>query len=158
MTEAEFRQRIVDEAKSWIGTPYRLGSCLKGVGVDCAQFVAAVYKAAGIMPAEDKVEIFTHDWFLHTVEERYLLRVVKYARKMMETQVYQTTQASPGNLVLTKAAASRVYNHAGIVVAWPKIIHAVDPKVELISACVSPLWAFQQIVILDPWKQNDREN
>jgi cell wall-associated NlpC family hydrolase len=53
---SELQQRLVEEARSWAGTPFQHQGQLKGTGVDCAQFVALVAKGAGI-----EVEI-PHDY------------------------------------------------------------------------------------------------
>ena len=47
----ELQQRILFEAESWIGTPWREGgSCVKGPGggVDCSRYVLAVFNACGL--------------------------------------------------------------------------------------------------------------
>jgi cell wall-associated NlpC family hydrolase len=147
------RGAVVLEALSWVGTPYMLGAALKGVGVDCAQFVASVYKAVGFMPMDEAVGIFSHDWFIHTKEDKYLLRLLKYTKKIAETKVYRTTNVEPGNVILSKAAHSYVYNHAGIITKWPMIVHAVLPIVEEVNATQNQMWSYQHIVILDPWKK-----
>jgi cell wall-associated NlpC family hydrolase len=43
------RAMVVEEARSWAGTPFRHQARVKGVGVDCAQLVIAVGEAAGVM-------------------------------------------------------------------------------------------------------------
>ncbi len=43
----ELRMKIIEEAKNWIGTPYRYGGESKN-GVDCSGFVMSVYHNAGI--------------------------------------------------------------------------------------------------------------
>jgi cell wall-associated NlpC family hydrolase len=152
------REAVVREARTWLGTPYNLGACVKGVGVDCVQFVAEVYKAVGLVPCEEEVGIFMHDWFAHTHEELYLLRVLKYTKRIVETQAYRSVKALPGDLILTKAAQSKVYNHAGIVLSWPTIIHAISPAVVEVNATTHPMWAFKKIVVLDPWQTHDRKS
>jgi hypothetical protein len=42
------QERIVEEARSWLHTPFRHQGQVKHVGVDCAQFVALVAKGAGL--------------------------------------------------------------------------------------------------------------
>lgn len=42
------QERVVEEARSWAGTPFRHQGRLKGLGVDCAGFVALVAKGAGL--------------------------------------------------------------------------------------------------------------
>lgn len=149
--ELEMRMRTIEEAKSWLGTPYRQRARLKGIGVDCAQFVASVYKAVGIIPEGESIGLFSRDWFAHAKEEHYLLALMRHSRLIAETTCYRTTRAEPGNVVATRAGQSHRYNHAGIIICWPMIIHAVEPLVEQVNASTHPMWAFREIAILDPW-------
>lgn len=41
---AATREKIVDEARAWIGTPYRHQASLKGVGCDCLGLVRGVWR------------------------------------------------------------------------------------------------------------------
>lgn len=41
------RDQIIEEAKTWIGTPIQHQGRLKGVGVDCVGFVSGVFMALG---------------------------------------------------------------------------------------------------------------
>lgn len=45
---SELAQRLVEEARSWKGTRFQHQGQLKGIGVDCANFVALVARDAGI--------------------------------------------------------------------------------------------------------------
>jgi len=45
---SELQQRIVEEARSWKQTPFQHQGQIKGLGVDCAHFVALVARDAGI--------------------------------------------------------------------------------------------------------------
>lgn len=38
---------FLDEAKSWEGTPFRMGAQLKGVGVDCVSFLKGTLEGIG---------------------------------------------------------------------------------------------------------------
>ena len=51
MNEDQFRSAIAAEAKTWVNTPYHANGALKGVGVNCAQFLFCVAKNAGVLPA-----------------------------------------------------------------------------------------------------------
>jgi len=42
------RRRVVEEARSWIGTPYRHQARLRSVGVDCAGLIMGVGNALGL--------------------------------------------------------------------------------------------------------------
>lgn len=110
------RSRILDVAASWERTPFHDDARLKGVGVDCAQFVAAVYLEAEIVPTFD-VPRYQAQWFLHRTDERLMDFVLQYSREIDESDVL------PGDLVLYRLG--RAYAHAAIIVDWPnEIIHA----------------------------------
>jgi len=145
---------MVAEVRSWIGTPYVLGARVKGAGVDCATLLAETLIACGLADRED-LGVYSHDWFCHAGQtERYALRILRHAAKTMECVAYRSTAIEPGNLVLTRVN-SRIYNHAGIVVAWPRIVHAVSPCVEEADASRHPMWINHQIAVFDPFSRND---
>ena len=110
------RARILELALAWERTPFHDDANLKGIGVDCAQFVASVYMEAGIVPAFE-VPRYQAQWFLHRSEERLMDFVRSYAREIDEHEVL------PGDLVLYRLG--RAYAHAAIIIDWPnEIIHA----------------------------------
>lgn len=114
MIEAEQRRAVIAEARSWIGTPYHHMAQVRGAGVDCAMFPAAVYAAAGII-APPEIGFYPPDWHLHRGAERYLERVVAYAAEIDAPE--------PGDFVLWRIG--RAFAHGAIVVAWPRIVHPV---------------------------------
>lgn len=113
MLEEAKRQQIVNEARSWMGTPYHHAGRAKGFGVDCGQILAAVYEAAGLIPHVEP-EPYPHDWHLHRSEERYLHLVQSYA--------VPTDTPKPGDIALFKWG--RCIAHGAIVVEWPRVIHS----------------------------------
>ena len=115
--EAETRARIVTEAKSWINTPYHHHGRVKGVGVDCAQILIAVYSEAGFIPKFDPGH-YPPDWHLHHDDERYLSFVLPYVREMEEEEA-----RLPGDLMLIKYG--RAFAHSAIIIEWPLCIHAL---------------------------------
>lgn len=141
------RAALVAEARSWIGTKYHLGAHIKGAGCDCATLLVECAVACGLAEREE-LGVYSHDWFCHTKEERYLLRALRHTKSIMEAVAYRSTRIEPGNYVLTKVG-SKIYNHGGIVTAWPKIIHAVHPAVEEIDASRHPMWSMHEIVVFD---------
>lgn len=113
------RARVIAVAESWIGTPFHDGTHIKGVGVDCAHFIAAVYEGAG---AIDKVEIESYPptWFMHRDEERFLSYLDRHMRRI------EGRDADAGDTVIWKMG--RCFAHAAIIVRWPsEIIHAWKP-------------------------------
>jgi cell wall-associated NlpC family hydrolase len=152
MILAAQRAQMVAEAISWIGTPYHQGAMVKGAGADCGSFLLAVLQTCGLAEGQ-QVERWKSDWFCHTKQERYLARMMRNAAKICEAISYPSLNALPGDLVLTRSSNSHVYNHAGIVVAWPRVIHAIDPAVCECDASTDELWAFRQVAVFDPFRK-----
>lgn len=107
------REQVVAEALTWLKTPYHHQAHIKGVGVDCAQLLIEVYADAGVIERFDP-RPYPPDWMLHRSEERYLGWVTKYAREV--------TAPLPGDMAVFRFG--RCVSHAGIVTAWPTIVHA----------------------------------
>lgn len=146
------REEVLAEARTFLGTPYHDGGLLKGIGVDCATFVYLVYFNCGIFPKQE-IGVFSRDWFANTTEEKYLKRLMRHATKFAMGIGAEMRVARPGDIALTKTRVqrSRVFNHGGIVTKWPKALHAVRSGVQECNLLQHPLWASQQIVILDPF-------
>jgi len=150
--EDNIRSLIVQEARSWIGTPYHLGARIKGAGVDCATFILQVMVNVGVF-TDSRLELYGSDWFKHTEEERYRMQVLRHAKKIVETICYQSIEALPGQIALGRCGISKVLNHGAIITEWPMAVHAVMPKVVEVNLSTAPLWAYHPIEIYDPlWK------
>jgi cell wall-associated NlpC family hydrolase len=109
------RAAVCAEARAWLGTPWRHRGRIRGVGVDCAQFVIEAYAGAGLIARFDTGE-YPRDWHIHRDEERFLTFVPRFAREIAQADV------GPGDLVLFKIG--RVFSHGAIVLGWPQGIHA----------------------------------
>lgn len=119
------RRRILEVARSWLGTPFHHGARVKGAGVDCAQFLAAVYEEAGIVEQVALPATYPPDWFLHQHDSRYVDGLLEHTRRVDTPE--------PGDLAAFQFGRS--LSHGAIVVAWPTIIHAyVDGGVLLDDA------------------------
>lgn len=104
---------VVKEALTWLSTPYHHQGRVKGVGVDCGMLLCEVYHACGLVPYIDP-RPYPADWHLHQMEQKYLAWVKQYCDEVQEPQ--------PGDIVLYHFG--KCVSHAGIVIAWPQIIHA----------------------------------
>lgn len=49
---SELGNKLVAEAESWVGTRFQHQGALKGIGVDCANFIALVARDAGVKDVE----------------------------------------------------------------------------------------------------------
>lgn len=116
MTEAEERQAVIAEARSWLGTAWHHRARVKGAGVDCALLGAEVYHACGLMPRIEP-EHYPIDWAMHRDEGLFEAWVAKYARPV--------DRGEPGDFALYKYG--RVFSHGAIIIDWPLIIHASRP-------------------------------
>lgn len=115
MTVDTERAAVVTEALSWLRSPYHEHARLKGVGVDCAQFLIAVYTTALGLKEPDVGE-YAIDWFLHSDDEKYLAGIAPYTIEITGHR------AEPGDLALFRFG--RAIAHAGIITAWPMMVHA----------------------------------
>ena len=120
----EMRQRIVEEAKSWIGTPYVSNAMIKGKrgGTDCAMFLVAVYGDLGLIPKEFDPRPYPAQWHVHRSEERYLSHVLQFVKEI-------EGPPKPGDLAMFKIG--KVFAHGAIVENWPRVIHAVGDAMVL---------------------------
>ena len=110
------RIAVLAAARRWLDTPFHDRARIRGVGVDCAQLVAAVYEEAGIVEHVE-TEAYSAQFMLHSREEKMLGYILKYAHEIEEAAV------RPGDLVAYKVGRS--FSHVAIAVAWPtRIIHA----------------------------------
>lgn len=123
MTVEERRKKVVDEAISWIGTPYRTNARVKGKdgGVDCLTFLADVFANAGEI---ERLPIprYPHDFHLHSKEEYYLNGKDETPGILSFCDEVEDVNPLPGDVYLFKFGHS--FSHSAIVVDYPVIIHA----------------------------------
>lgn len=112
--EKQQRQSVIDEARSWLKTPYHHEGRVRQGGVDCAMLLAAVYCNVGLIPYFDP-RPYPIDWHLHRSAERYLGWVEQFAHRIDGPPL-------PGDVVLYKYG--RCFSHGAIVLGWPLIIHS----------------------------------
>jgi cell wall-associated NlpC family hydrolase len=161
MTEQESRCVVTTEVNSWVGTPYLLKGGVKGAGCDCGTLLIETFVAAGKVTREEitaamfdaGVDFYSHDWFHHTSDQKYMRVLMRFASLVFKGRCFACVKARPGSIVLTKAAQSERWNHGGVVLAWPKIVHAVQPRVAIVDASRDPMWAGKEIAIFDFWRE-----
>lgn len=112
-----WRVAIVEEAKTWLRTPWHHCARVKGAGVDCGQLIIACYVNAGLVP-DFQTGDYTADWHLHRSEERYL--------EFVEAHLDRCDAPLPGDVVVWRFG--RTFSHGAIVVDWPLVIHAFVPE------------------------------
>ncbi len=119
MTEDQFRTAIAAEAKLWEGTPYHASGALKGVGVNCAQFLYCVALNAGVLPPEAQPpRAFTAQLAAMKKEDRLAAYIAAYGgREIAEAEV------KTGDIVFYQVAGE--HGHTAIVLDWPNVVHSM---------------------------------
>jgi cell wall-associated NlpC family hydrolase len=115
MDEKTAREKIVEEALSWRGTPWHHEARVKGGGVDCGMLLLEVFEKAGLIPRIEPAH-YGPDFMLHRGDEWFALYVLKYADEVKEPPYL------PGDVILFRHG--RIFSHGGIIIDWPSIIHA----------------------------------
>lgn len=103
--------RLVDEAMTWMGTPYRYAGSEKGVGTDCSGMVLRVYEdVAG------------------TKLPRNSRKQAEFCRKLKRADV------KAGDLVFFATGSDRkVISHVGIMIDDNRFVHASAKKGVILS-------------------------
>jgi cell wall-associated NlpC family hydrolase len=115
MNQAD-RERVIAEAKTWIGTPWHHEARVKGAGVDCVMLLCEVYERAGVL-SHVVPDHYSPDVMLHRGHEVVLPYLENYGFEVESPEI--------GDVVVYHFARS--YSHAGIYVGNAEIIHAYRP-------------------------------
>ena len=111
------RERIVAEARAWIGTPYAHQASLRGAGADCLGLVRGVWRS--VVGAEpERAPAYTPDWAEALGEETLLAAARRHLREIA------IGEACAGDVLLFRMGLGAPAKHAAIVSAPDRIIHA----------------------------------
>jgi cell wall-associated NlpC family hydrolase len=147
------RTDVVLEALSWIGTPYHRGNPVKRAGCDCGSLLIGVYETCGLIPQGVIDELDLHgDWWNHSDEEKYLLKLMRHARKVLDAVCYASLRPAPGNIIMTRVENTQRFNHGAIITKWPYGVHAVAPAVSEVDLSRHHMWAYRPVEVYDPWE------
>jgi cell wall-associated NlpC family hydrolase len=117
--EVALRAKLVAEALTWVGTPYRQLGATKGIAVDCSMLLVRAMIDAGIVEEFDP-RPYPPAWFLHRDDERYI--------DWMATVAVEVSTPQPGDVDVMKIG--RAFAHSGYIVDADHIVHAfADEKV-----------------------------
>jgi NlpC/P60 family putative phage cell wall peptidase len=138
MTEARMQERVIAEALTWLGTPYRHQASLKGVGCDCLGLVRGVWRALyGTEP--EMMPAYTPDWAEALGQETLAAAA---GRHMTAIAI---DAAGPGDVLLFRWRANLPAKHAGVLIAGSasendvRFIHA-HQGAAVAMATLSPWW------------------
>jgi hypothetical protein len=126
MVTQEQRNRIVKEAKTWIGTPYRGWSQVKGAGADCGQILHAIYSETGFIPKDIPLpKDYRLDVAQHRASTGYVDIVSTYMDEIPEGE------AREGDVVVYKFPKQHAFAHGAVIVKWrgPRDFDVIDAQV-----------------------------
>lgn len=102
--------RIVAEARSWIGTPYRHQAAAKGAGADCLGLLRGVWRS--IYGAEpEAVPPYTPDWAEPSREELLWRAALRHLLPR------DGRHPLPGDVILFRMRDGGIAKHLGIAAA-----------------------------------------
>ena len=102
------RQRIVEEARSWIGTPYVHQASTKGAGCDCLGLLRGVWRAlAGEEP--ETVPPYSADWAEARGEETLYDAFARHFGQVEKRAI------APGDVVLFRMKPHAPAKHCAII-------------------------------------------
>lgn len=126
------RERIVAEARSWLGTPYHHQASRKGVGCDCVGLVRGVWRAM-IGPEPEAMPAYSGDW-----------GDVNGADSLLALGGRHFTPIGPdamvaGDVVVFRIRRGRVAKHCGILTEADRFVHAQE-GVPVAEVALSAWW------------------
>lgn len=135
------QQRIVKEALTWVGTPYKYAGVTKGDGVDCSGMVMCVYETA----AGKKLP-------RNSGKQAEFCDAIEPKNVAMGDLVFFATGKDPNKV-----------SHVGIVVDNTHFVHASASKGVVVSDIQAPYYTrtflmFGRVPGLDAVQNNDMEN
>ncbi len=126
------QQRLVFEARRWIGTPYQHQASLIGVGCDCLGLVRGVWRAC-VGPEPERFEPYSADWAEATREERLALAGQKYFDPVTPANF------AAGDILLFRWRDQLPAKHVAIATSSSTMIHAHDGA-SVAEVEIGPWW------------------
>ena len=124
--------RVLAEARRWIGTPYRHQGHTRGVGCDCLGLVRGVWTGVYGREAE-RPPAYAMDWAVNARDD---LMTAAAVRNLDEIAL---ADAGPGNLVLFAWKPGHPACHAGILFPDSRFVHAYE-RAGVVCSPLVPHW------------------
>ena len=111
---------LIQEARSWIGTPYQHQASLKGVGADCLGLIRGIYRAFyGLEP--EKTPPYSPNWAefhgkdeLSRIGKCYFISVDKADKQEGDILLFRwKEQAIPKHLAILSSPETMIHAHQG---------------------------------------------
>jgi cell wall-associated NlpC family hydrolase len=137
MTERE----IIKQILSWKGTPWLHGQAVKGVGVDCVQFIVAVAKDLGWIPRDFKTVAYNVDHAMHNDNSILEAELEKHCTRIAFEEL------RPGDIL--SFVQGRCASHAAYYIGAGKMVHAhirdgvAETSISELKLKLSSCWRFE---------------
>ena len=127
--DQEARAKLRAACDSWLGTPFRERSKVKGPlgGVDCVGFVACVFREIGAISEDLKVPAYDINHAEHSTKSVLLDWLAQDSARTIRARVRRLDEAEPpldGDLVFPKVGLTE--HHLGIAVGQ-LVYHVIRP-------------------------------
>lgn len=115
------QERLVMEARSWLGTKWRHNQCKKGLGVDCVNFIWAVAKECGVNGSNLPLRYSRVSRYSEI--EKYLDEHLESTNRFRETNILMFELSGYNNHVAFATDIGMI--HASL--SWGKVVeHPID--------------------------------
>lgn len=129
----ELGERVVTEARRWLGTPYVHQASARGAGCDCLGLVRGVWRGV-VGPEPFAMPAYGPDWGEAGGEEH----ILRFARRCMtEIPPYS---GMPGDMLVFRWRAGMVAKHLGILTGEARMIHAWE-RGGVVEVALVPSWS-----------------
>ena len=147
------RARALEEARAWIGTPYRHQASVKGEGCDCLGLVRGVWRAM-YGPEPEAAPPYGPDWAERGGDET-LLKAAR--RRLVQIPV---REARAGDVLLLRMSADAPIKHCGVLGsdegAERTLIHAYWGRAVIESWMGS--WWSRRVAAAFAWPEREPED
>ena len=124
--EAKEREKLIAEAKEWLGTPYHTAGRIKGAGCDCGTFLLGVVENVGFVEHID-LPYYPEDIACHCAVPRYLMKIEEYCNRI------SIDERRTGDILVFRFKGAMVPHHAAYVVDDEFMIHSYTRQGVILS-------------------------
>lgn len=125
-----WKERLLAELKSWIGTPYRHLGHYKGRGADCTLFIATAMLNIGII-GKLTYEHYHADWYVHAKDD-FIATSYRENEKnfLVDATIVNVDPSSMvfGDVPLISFVPSKVAHHCGVFLEDGNFIHCAPHR------------------------------
>lgn len=115
-------EAVVEEARRWIGTPYKHQASVLGAGTDCLGLIRGLWRAFyGEEP--EAPPPYSRDWAERHGRETM---IEAFDRFLSPVPAFDRNDLPPGAVVLFRFRSSSPAKHAAVVSTPSAIVHAYD--------------------------------